>query len=347
MQGMFIEQEIVTGHKLQLSRAKFMQEAREAELQVMAQQYRVLHSVRVAYYNALAQQQRLDVRRELRGNSDEAAKTVKELVNVGQANQSDVLQAEVAAQRAKANLRMSESRYRSSWEELTAVIGMPDMPPTHLEGKLDFQNGKPLDRDATLADLLACSPELLVARAEVARDRLGVARERVESIPNLNVRAATGYNFETRDTVANVEVGVRLPLFDKNQGTIMQAGAELTRSEAEVSRIELALRRRFAQTFSEYESAMLLAKSYQDDVLPKAKQAYELYLDSFQKRRAAWPQVLDSRREYYDLYQDYLDNLLTARRAEAELAAYLLDDGLSQPAAPEPEGHRDSTPKPR
>jgi cobalt-zinc-cadmium efflux system outer membrane protein len=181
LQGMFIEQEIVTGHKLQLSRAKFMQEAREAELQVMAQQYRVLHSVRVAYYNALAQQQRLDVRRELRGNSDEAAKTVKELVNVGQANQSDVLQAEVAAQRAKVNLQMSESRYRSSWEELTAVIGMPDMPPTHLEGKLDFQNGKPLDRDATLADLLACSPELLVARAEVARGPIG-CRERTSRI---------------------------------------------------------------------------------------------------------------------------------------------------------------------
>jgi len=185
----------------------------------------------------------------LRSNSDEAAKTVKELVNVGQANQSDVLQAEVAAQRAKANLQMSESRYRSSWEELAAVIGMPDMQPTHLEGKLDFQNVKPLERDATLADLLTCSPELLVARAEVARDRLAVKRERVESVPNLNFRAATGYNFETRDTVANVEVGVRLPLFDKNQGTIMQAGAELTRAEAEVTRIELSLRRRFAQTF--------------------------------------------------------------------------------------------------
>jgi len=90
-----------------------------------------------------------------------------------------------------------------------------------------------------------------------------------------------------------------------------------------------------------------MAKSYQDDILPKAKQAYELYLDSFQKHRAAWPQVLDSRREYYDLYQDYQENLLAARRAEAELAAYLLDDGLSQPVPPEPEGHRESTPKPR
>jgi outer membrane protein TolC len=129
LHGMFFEQEIVTGRKLQLSRAKFMQEARQAELQVMAQQYRVLYSVRVAYYNALARQQRLKLRRQLQDNSNEASKTVQELVNVGQANRSDLLQAEVALERARANLQISESRYRSSWEELAAIIGMPEMPP--------------------------------------------------------------------------------------------------------------------------------------------------------------------------------------------------------------------------
>src|SRR6267142_7262850 len=95
LQGMFIEQEIVTGHKLQLSRAKVMQEAREAELQVMAQQYRVLHSVRIAYYDVLVRRMRLDLSKENRKNAAEAVTTVEELVNVGQANQPDKLQAQV------------------------------------------------------------------------------------------------------------------------------------------------------------------------------------------------------------------------------------------------------------
>lgn len=347
LQGMFVEQEIVTGRKLQLSRAKFMQEARQAELQVMAQQYRVLYSVRIAYYNTLARQVRLELRRQLQDNSDEAAKTVTELVNVGQANRSDLLQAEVSQQRAKANLQMAQSRYRGAWEELMAVVGMPDAPSTPLEGKLDFETHQALEREATLTELLTCSPQILVAQAEVARDRIGVQRERVEPIPNLNLRTETGYNFETDNTVAGVELGVRLPLFDRNQGTLMQARAELTRAEAEVTRIELMLRQKFARTYAEYESAMTLAANYQSEVLPKAKEAYELYLDSFQKRRAAWPQVVDAQREYFDLYEEYLDNVLSARRAEAELATYLLEDGLAQPPAPEPEGHRESTPKPR
>lgn len=347
MQGMFIEQEIVTGHKLQLSRAKFMQETREAEWQVMAQRYRVLHGVRIAYYNVLAQQRRREIRKQLQQNSAEAATTLAELINVGQANQSDLLQAQIESTRATANLQKAERQLQANWEELAAVVGVSELQQAALTGELDLEDAKPLDRDTALANLLAGSPELRVAEAEVARDRIAVQREYVESTPNLNVRAETGYDFATRDTVAGVQLGVRLPVFDKNQGTIMQARAELMRAQADVNRIELTLRRRFAQTFAEYESALILAKSYHVEILPKAENAYQLYTESFQKRRAAWPQVLDAQRQYYQLYDDYLDNLVAARQAEAQFATFFLEDGLSQPPSPTPEGHRDSTPKPR
>jgi cobalt-zinc-cadmium efflux system outer membrane protein len=347
LQGMFIEQEIVTGGKLRLSRAKYIQEAREAELQVMAQRYRVLHSVRVAFYDVLAIQKQREIREQVRRNAAEAETTVAELTNVGQANRSDLLQAQVESRRAAANLQMAERQYQGTWEGLAAVIGAPDLQRTALEGDLEFGNAKPIEREEALANLLACSPELLVAEAEVARDRIALQRECVESIPNLNVRAETGYNFESRDTVAGVEIGIRLPLFDRNQGTITQAQAELMRAQAEVTRIELTLRRKFAKTFAEYESAMQFAKAYHDEILPKAREAYQLYLDSFQQRRAAWPQVIDAQREYYQLYDDYLENVVQARRAEAQIATFFLEDGLSQPPTPTPEGHRDTSPKPR
>ena len=324
-----------------------MQEAREAELQAMAQRYRVLHGVRVAYYNVLAQQRRRAIREQLSKNSADAATTVAELINTGQANRSDSLQSQVELQRAKTNFQMVDRQYRGAWEELAAVIGTPELQMTPLQDEFEFRNEPPLDRETTISNILVCSPELLVAQAEVARDRIGVRRECVEAVPNVNVRAETGYDFDSRDTVAGVQVGVRLPVFDKNQGTIMQAQAELMRAQAEVNRVELMLRRRFAQTFAEYESALAFSKAYHDDILPKADEAYRLYSESFQQHRAAWPQVLDAQRQYFQLHEEYIDNLLEARRAEAQLATFFLDDGLTQPPTPTPEGHRDSTPKPR
>ncbi|MBA3482330.1 MAG: TolC family protein [Pirellulales bacterium] len=204
-----------------------------------------------------------------------------------------------------------------------------------------------LNREAVLQDILACSPEIRFARAEVVRDQIALDRERVEPIPNVNLRGQSGYDFETDNTVAGLEVGLRLPLFDKNQGTIAQAQAELARAQAEVARVELMLRQRFARVFSNYETARLSAQTYQSDLLPQAEEVRRLYLESFQQRRAAWPQVLSAQRDYYSLYEVYLNTSLDAHRAEAALSTYLLEGGLDQPQEPTPQGHRDATPKPR
>lgn len=347
MQGLFVEQEIVTGGKLELSRSKYAQEARQAQLQVAAQRYRVLYTVRVAYFEALASQSRLEVERELRANAQETAKTLRELENVGQANRADVVQSQLELNRSKTQLSIAETRLRGHLEQLAAVIGIPEQPLDSLQGGFALEAAPGIERDAVLANILTCSPEILFARAEVVRDRIAVDRERVEPIPNINLRAASGYNFETDNTTAGVEVGLRLPIWDKNQGTILQAQAELGRAQAEVARIELLLRQRFAETFTEYETSRLSALTYQNELLPQAAEVRKLYRDGFSQGRVAWPQVLDAQRDYYALYEEYLDSLMSTRRAEAALSSFLLTGGLEQPPEPTPQGHRDATPKPR
>lgn len=347
LQGLFVEQEIVTGGKLELSRSKYAQEARQAQLQVAAQRYRVLYGVKVAYFEVLASQRRVEVERELQANAQETAKTLRELENVGQANRADVVQSKLELNRSQTQLSVAETRLQGKLEELAAVIGAPEQPLGTLQGVLELDADHGIDRNTVLANILTCSPEILFARAEVVRDRIAVDRERVEPIPNVNLRAASGYNFETDNTTAGVEVGLRLPLWDKNQGTILQAQAELGRAQAEVGRVELTLRQRFAEAFTEYEAARVSALTYQNELLPQAAEVQKLYREAFEQRRAAWPQVLVAQRDYYSLYEEYLSTLVAARRAEASLSTFLLTGGLEQPPEPTPQGHRDATPKPR
>ena len=121
----------------------------------------------------------------------------------------------------------------------------------------------------------------------------------------------------------------------------------MARAQAEVARDEFMLRKRFAETFADYEAARNSAETLQVESLPKAEEVYRLYRDSFQQPRAAWPQVLDTQREYFELVEEIIGDLLGARRAEARIAALLLEDGLEQPAEPTPAGHRDAVAKPR
>ncbi|HET6573372.1 MAG TPA: TolC family protein, partial [Fimbriiglobus sp.] len=346
LQGGFIQQEIVTAGKLRLSRAKYRQEAVAAEVQALAQQYRVVNGVRVRFWDALTAQSLVAVRRDLLRIAEDAAQTTEQLVNVGQANRPDLLQARIESRRARVELQNAEQRYRGDWAQLIAVVGRPGLPLTLLAGQLDRDGPSP-DWDRTLADLLVASPELQFAQAEVARDEITVRRERVEPIPNVTVRGVTGYNYQTRTAVAEAQLSVRLPIWDRNQGTIRQARADLARARANVTRVELSLRRRFADAATRYRTARTSVDNYRTETLPMAKEAYELLLDSYGKRRAAWPQVLVAARDYARFRVDYLEALHDLRRAEVEITGLLLVDGLSSPTGPTPQGHLEANPRPR
>jgi cobalt-zinc-cadmium efflux system outer membrane protein len=337
MQGLFIDQTVVTAGKLRLNRAKFGQEVSQMEARALAQQYRVLNGVRTRYYQLLAMQRLLDVRADLLKVAENAVTTTEQLQNVGAANKPDVLEARIEARQERVALENARALYEAAWKQLAAFVGEPCLPRGRLEGDLEAPGAVP-DYDAALTHLLEASPELQAARAEVGRDQFSLKREQVEPIPNLQVQVSNGYDFETRNEVTSVQVGVRLPLFDHNQGNIHAAQAQLARSQAEVCRVELSLRQRMARAHARYRTALVLVEAYRDRSLPDAKQAYDLYLDSFRKRAAAWPQVLVAQRTYFQLSVEYVQALEQLRESETAILGLLLVDGLDAPPGPNGEG---------
>jgi cobalt-zinc-cadmium efflux system outer membrane protein len=347
LQGGFVQQEIITGGKLRLSRAKFAEEANGARWQITAQQLSVLNAVRIRFFEVLAAQRLIEIHRELLRINEEAIRTTEQLVNVGQANEPDLLQARVEAHRARVALRNAENNYRGRWEHLVALVGAPELRPTALDARPLEANAAPLDFDATLADLLRRSPEIQVALAEIRRDQIMVRRERAEPIPNITVQGVTGYNYEFGGTTAGVNVGITLPVFDRNQGTVREAMADLSRDRAEYERVALSLRQRLADAYTRYQNALESVRDFRSESLPLARRAFEVQQENFRQRRAAWPQVLVAQRTLVELDQDYVQSLLELRRAEVEIGGMLMIDGLSQPAPPTSQGHIESVAKPR
>ncbi|HEV3142828.1 MAG TPA: TolC family protein [Gemmataceae bacterium] len=330
MQGMFIDQTIVTAGKLKLNRAKYSQEVTQTAALALAQQYRVVNSVRIRFYQLLAMQRLLDVRAELLKVAEDAVQTTEELFNVGAANKPDVLQARIEARQERVALENARTQYQAAWQQLVALVGVPELAPSRLDGDLETLMPVP-DFDAALAHLLEASPEIHVALAELARTQIGLKREQVEPIPNVQVRVANGYDFETGRDVTSVQLGVRLPVFDKNQGNIRTARAQVAYAEAELCRVQLSLRQRLARAYARYRTAWATVQAYRKENLPEAKEAYELYLDSFRKRRAAWPQVLVAQRTYFQISVEYTEALADLRSAEVAILGLLLVDGLNEP----------------
>ena len=341
-----LQQQIVTGGKLRLSRLKYEQEAELAEIQAHAQRLRVVNGLAAAYFDVLAAQRSVENHKRLAENAEEGVTVTRQLVNLGQANQQDLLQAEVEASQARVAVRTAEARLRQDWVHLATLVGVPDLPQQPLTGQLE-PDGPPLTWDESLARLLQESPELAFAAAKVSQDQTQLRRERREPIPNVTVRGGVGYNYETRNPTAEVGLSLPVPVFDRNQGTVRQAVADLARSQAEVTRVELDLRRRLADAFTRYQTAREEVENFRTEALPKARKAAELYEEQFKNRRAAFPQVLVARRTVFQLNEDYNRSLIQFRRAEVEVRGLLLVDGLAAPSNPTPPGHINATPRPR
>lgn len=337
----FIEQTIPLGGKLGKSRRIFEQEVAQAESEATAQKQRVLNTVRMLYFEALGAQQRVDLRVELARIAREAVKTTSELLNVGQADRPDYLESEIEAQQVELDLINAKNEFDQVWRLLASVAGSPDMKPSRLVG--DLEQGIPkLDQDALMPTLLSESPEIKSARAEIERARAVVTRAKAERIPDLFLRGGFGYSNELLETrtgpsgrktgpEASIEVGITLPIFNRNQGGIAAAQAELAIAERELNRLELALRVRLAQAFREYNNARSAVERYRQVMLPRAERAYQMYLASFRQMAAAYPQVLISQRTMFQVREDYLNALVSLHQNAISIKGFLLTGALDPP----------------
>jgi outer membrane protein TolC len=344
-QGGFVRQEIVTARKRRVSREKYLARARAAEFVALAQQFRVVNDIRRMYWRAAGAARLVTVREQMVKNAEDRLVTIDEMFNVGQANAVDVRQARVALQRARLDLQAQVNDRDQMRRELAALVGA-DLPPGPLEDSLDGPV-PPLTWDASLAYTLAESPEVRETAAKLQSDRITVDRERRQPIPNVTVQAGPGYDFTEKRTVVNAQVSLPVPIWDRNQGTIQQAQADLVRQQAEVRRVELRLGRDLATHFRRYLTALQHVEAYRAAVLPEAERAYKARLDAYKERRETWPNVLDAQRELYLRQVEYVQNMVTLRESQTLIEGFLLTGGLDAPPNPTPPGHIDATPQPR
>jgi len=344
----FMEQTILLGGKLGKSQRIFAQEKVPAQQEAVAQRYRVLNTVRMLFYEALGAQRRVETRAELLRIAREAVDVSEQISNVGQADRPDTYEIEIDAQRAQLDLIMAENRRDQVWRQLGAVIGDPFLAPTCLVG--DLEKGLPgLNQDVALATLLGGSPELKRSQAAVQRALAAISRARAERIPDLFLRGGYGYNTELLETselgIAGrtgpegfIEIGVRLPIFNRNQGNIRSAYAELEIAEREVRRVELALRARMAAVLCNYQNALRVATQYERQALPRAKRGYQLSLAGFKQKAAAYPQMLIAQRNLFQAQDAYIDALVEVWQSAVQIQCFLLTGGLDAPAGAQPEG---------
>jgi cobalt-zinc-cadmium efflux system outer membrane protein len=329
-QGAFTGQDFITGGKLEKNRAIVAAEIDKAEQALAATRTRVTTDVRTSYYRAMVAQQRVELATSLVKLIGEAVEASEDLLEAEEITRAGLLQVEVELQTSEIVLRNAENELAAAWQQLSAVVGDLEMPPQKLVGDPTVIP-KELNWDETLARITMLSPEMAAAMADLSRSRRLLNRANAEPVPDISTQFMIQFDNATEDTIGGIQVGVPIPLWNKNQGGIRQAQSEISAASQNIDRLALDLKNRLAATFRDYSNAHSQAETYSTKILPRAQQTFDLVRQGYSQGEVGYLDLLTAQRTYTQTNLAYLDSLDSLWESHIKIDGLLLSDSLASP----------------
>ena len=304
------------------------QEVQQALQQLEATRIRVQTDVRQAYYSAVVANRRLSLANELMQIGAKSVEDSTRLRKLGEIARTEVLPAEIEQRNAQIVAATARAEQDAAWRRLSSIVGF-DLPQRELTADLTKLPDL-LKYDEQLARLTATSPEMAAAFAAISRSEVALMRARREPVPNLQTQFVLQKDNSTGYTISGVQVGVPLPLWNRNQGGIMQSEAELSEARRNASRVELDLKNRLAIAFQRYAAARHRVKIYTEEIVPRADENFQLVQKAYPAQISSI-EFLIAQRIYFQTKLSYLDALAELWASWNEINGLLLSNSLSSP----------------
>ena len=136
------------------------------------------------------------------------------------------------------------------------------------------------------------------------------------------------YNVPDKDTRVQVGLITAIPIYNRNQGTIQEAQANLARTRAEIHQVELRLTERLATAFQRYQVAGQQTQAYQKQILPNARESLRLVRLGYERGdpKYDYTAVLQAQHILFQAQLTYVQGLGDLWRAVSELVGLLQQD---------------------
>jgi cobalt-zinc-cadmium efflux system outer membrane protein len=273
--GGYIEQLIKTAGKLRLARLAALMDYANAQLALRRAEIDLIGQVRSGYFSVLVARENLRVTGALSRFADSVYRVQIAQVRGEQAAAYEPLQVYVLAAQARTALIQARNRYLTAWRQLATVLSNPGMPPTELVGRADAPIPE-YPYDAALARILTSHTDVGTAENTILRVRYNLRLAEVTPIPDIQDHFVVqkDNSSDPRRVQVGVQVGVALPLWDRNQGNILAARAQLARAEQDVPRVRNDLSQQLAAAYERYLNNRALVTYYRERILPSQVRVY-------------------------------------------------------------------------
>ncbi len=125
-----------------------------------------------------------------------------------------------------------------------------------------------------------------------------------------------------------LQIVTPLAIYNRNQGGVREAQAQITEASRNAERLQLELEQRLASVFGRYANAHQQAKTYSKRILPRAPETLELVTTGYQAGEVQYLTLLTAQRTYFETNLAYLTSLEQLWSAHVEIESLLLTGSL-------------------
>jgi len=328
--GLLFSQEFVTANKLGLAQSVAMQGVRAAQADLRKARITLASNVRRNYFRVLIAQEQLRFTRAISRLSDEVYQAQIDLVAGGESAPYEPLQLRVFAVQARNNVTQATNSLNASWRQLAAAMGTPLMQRRSVQGSVDVPSPL-LDYETSVA-MVQKHSDLVAANAGIAKATTNLRLQEAIARPNVTLYAA----FQHDDTTplsnysTNVQLTTPVPVFNRNQGNITSAHAELIKARQDYADTMNRLMSQLAESYNRYETSRVISESYRKDLVPDQVRVYRGVYERFliDGQSVDFSQVVISQQTLGQVVSSYVTSLQSEWLATVDLAETLQVDDL-------------------
>jgi cobalt-zinc-cadmium efflux system outer membrane protein len=328
-------QTIERGDKATRRREVAEQVANLAETELEALQRRIKQEILRSYYRAVIAQMTIEILNENRQNLEQLVKYNDVRVREGYTAEGELIRVRLEFQTAATHeATAAQELERAKLDLLKAMGATLFQTDFRLTDYSDMSATESLAKTAAVAPLeeflkeaLMKRPELLLLRArlEHAKATLRLAQANAKS----DWSASFGYKRTSGFNTFIAGVSIPLHIYNKNEGEIGRATAEIAAIEHELLAEENFIRAEVQAAFQASESLRQRLKALQNDFLLQADDARNVALVAYREGAADLYKVLEAQRARNEARLLYHRTLYDFRLSLSELALMVGQEGLT------------------
>lgn len=254
----------------------------------------VLVAATRAFVQTLAAQRRQAVAAESSRLAGELVPAIQRRVEAGAANAVEATRAQNAVATARIEVQQAARDLATARQRLAAGWGA--LAPRFASAVGDLERLPPVPSFPALVAGLDGNPAVARFGAETAQRQAELLQAQSEAVPDVTVALGPRYLAETNDAAVRLNVSLPLPLFDRNQGNVRAARAELVRTgqlqQATATQLTVAVHDAYRALVAARQEAATL----QGTLIPGAEVAFGQVNEGYAAGRFGLLDLLDTRR---------------------------------------------------